>query len=72
MEEIHPLFGKKILALPSATFPTKLDVINYVRFTMESANKSYQSKAEKTEMYEQIGQKIVVIWREAYVTVSVN
>ena len=69
--ETDLLLGKKIQELPSLTFPTKLDVINYVRFKMDSSIKNYQSKAEKAEKYYEIAQNLVLIWKKAYVNVSI-
>ena len=65
----HPLFGLKKKVLPSSKFPTIQDVVNYVRFSMESKEK--QSKSEKTEIFDNVAKRIVSIWEEAYVTVSI-
>lgn len=63
----HPFFGEKIQTLPSDTFPTKLQIVNYVRHVIDSSSQNRQSKIEKTEKYDQIAEKLVSIWREAYV-----
>ena len=70
-EIFHPLYGEKKVFSPYK-FPTKLEVLNYVRFVMESSSKKYQSHAEKVEKYTQVAEKVVEIWSEAYVTVNIS
>ena len=63
----HPLFGEKRRLLSDSRFPTKLQVLNYVRFAIDSSPKKQQLHAEKIEKYQEIASELIRIWEEVYV-----
>ena len=67
-EDCHPLFGSKQEKLPDYRFPKKIEVINHVRYNLDS--KKSQNKDDKNEMLKTIATKVITIWKEAYVQVS--
>ena len=64
---LHPIFGYKSDLLVPHKFPTKLQVLNYVRHQIDSSPKKQQIHHEKVEKYREIAKEIIVIWKEAYV-----
>ena len=63
----HPLFGEKRRLLSDSTFPTKLQVLNYVRFVLDSSPKKQQLQNEKIEKYQEIASELIRIWEDVYV-----
>ena len=63
----HPLFGEKRRLLSDSRFPTKLQVLNYVRFVLDSSPKKQQLQNEKIEKYQEIASELIRIWEEVYV-----
>ena len=64
---LHPIFGSKRDRLPPHKFPTSLQVLNYVRYKIDSSPNKRQIQAEKVEKYNEIANEIINIWKEAYV-----
>ena len=64
---LHPIFGSKRDRLPPHKFPTSLQVLNYVRYKIDSSPNKRQIQAEKVEKYNEIAKEIINIWKEAYV-----
>ena len=64
-EDYHPLFGQKKEKFPEYRFPKRIDVINYVRYQLDS--KKSQIKNEKDEMLTGVATKLVSIWKSVYV-----
>ena len=67
---LHPIFGSKRVRLPPHKFPTKLEVLNYLRYKIDSSPNKRQTQAEKVEKYNEIAKEIVNIWKETYVPCS--
>ena len=65
---LHPIFGYKRDSLPKYNFPTKLQVLNYVRYKIDSSPKKHQIQSEKVEKYQEIATEVIKIWERAYVT----
>ena len=64
---LHPIFGYKSDLLLPHKFPTKLQVLNYVRYKIDSSPNKQQIQSEKLEKYSEIAREIIAIWEEAYV-----
>ena len=64
---LHPIFGSKRDRLPPHKFPTRLHVLNYLRYQIDSSPNKRQIQAEKVEKYNEIAREIINIWKEAYV-----
>ena len=64
---LHPIFGYKCDLLLPHKFPTKLQVLNYVRHKIDSSPNKQQIQHEKVEKYSEISREIIAIWEEAYV-----
>ena len=65
--QVHPLFGTKIHALSRSSLPSKLQIINIIRFKIDSTTKKHYSRKEKNKMYGEVAKEIISIWREAYI-----
>ena len=61
----HPLYGSKSHILSSSRLPSRLQVINYIRFHIDRSQKNRWKKAEKAEIFRQIASDIVSKWKEA-------
>ena len=64
---LHPIFGSKRDRLPPYKFPTRLHVLNYLRYKVDSSPNKRQTQAEKVEKYNEVAKEIITIWKEAYV-----
>ena len=65
--QVHPLFGTKIHTLSRSSLPSKLQIINFIRFKIDSTTKKQYSMKEKVRMYREVAQDLISIWREAYI-----
>ena len=63
--QIHPLLGAKIPTLSRSSLPSKLQIMNFIRFKMDS--KRILNKA-KLGIYHEVAKDLISIWREAYIT----
>ena len=63
----HPLLGEPRRFLSDSTFPTILQVLNYVRFQIDSSPKKQQLQAEKSKKYEEIASELINIWEKVYI-----
>ena len=64
---LHPIFGSKRDRLPPHKFPTKLEVLNYLRYKIDSSPNKRQTQVEKVEKYNEIAKEVIKIWEETYV-----
>ena len=69
-EENHLLLGKKIHTLSRSSLPSKLQIINFIRFKMDSSTKKQYSMKEKIVKYREVAKELVSIWSEAYIVCS--
>ena len=65
--QVHPLLGPTILTLSRSSLPSKLQIINFIRFKTDSKRNSNQEKMEK---YHEVAKDLISIWRGAYIIVS--
>ena len=65
--QVHPLLGTTIPTLSRSSLPSKLQVINFIRFKTGSKR---MKRDEKIEKYREVAKDLVSIWREAYIVVS--
>ena len=65
--QVHPLLGPTIPTLSRSSLPSKLQIINFIRFKIGSKR---MFRNEKIEMYREVAKDLVSIWREAYIVVS--
>ena len=68
--QVHPLFGTKIHTLSRSSLPSKLQIINFIRFKIDSTTKKQYSRKEKVRMYREVAKDLILIWREAYIVCS--
>ena len=68
--QVHPLFGTKIHTLSRSSLPSKLQIINFIRFKIDSTTKKQYSRKEKFRMYREVAKELISIWREAYIICS--
>ena len=68
--QLHPLLGAKIPALPRSSLPSKLQIMNFIRFKMDSSTKKQYSMKEKIVKYREVAKELVSIWSEAYIVCS--
>ena len=61
--QIHPLLGAKIPTLLRSSLPSKLQIMNFIRFKMDS-----KSMLKKEKIYHEVAKDLISIWREAYIT----
>ena len=66
-EENHLLLGKKIHTLSRSSLPSKLQIINFIRFKIDSTTKKQYSRKEKIVKYREVAKELVSIWSEAYI-----
>ena len=60
--QVHPLLGPKIDKLSRSSLPSKLQIMNFIRF------KTYRiSNKEKSRIYREVARELISIWREAYI-----
>ena len=60
--QVHPLLGTKIEKLSRSSLPSKLQIMNFIRFkTHRMSNK------EKSIVYREVAKELISIWREAYI-----
>ena len=64
--QVHPLLGPTILTLSRSSLPSKLQIINFIRFKTDSKRNSNQEKMEK---YHEVAKDLISIWRGAYIIV---
>ena len=64
---LHSIFGSKRDHLPPHKFPTKLEVLNYLRYKIDSSPNKRQIQDEKVEKYNETAKEIIKIWEETYV-----
>ena len=63
--QLHPLLGAKIPTLSRSSLPSKLQIMNFIRFkTYRVLNK------EKSRIYREVARELISIWREAYIICS--
>ena len=62
--QVHPLLGAKIPTLSRSSLPSKLQIINFIRFKMDSKR---MLKKEKFVLYREVAKDLISIWREAYI-----
>ena len=62
--QLHPLLGAKIPTLSRSSLPSKLQIINFIRFKTGSKR---MLKKEKSELYREVAKDLISIWREAYI-----
>ena len=63
--QIHPLLGAGIPTLSRSSLPSKLQIMNFIRFkTYRIPNK------EKSGIYREVAKELISIWREAYIVCS--
>ena len=63
--QVHPLLGPKIDKLSRSSLPSKLQIMNFIRF------KTYgMSNKEKSGIYREVARDLISIWREAYIVCS--
>ena len=65
--QVHPLLGTTIPTLSRSSLPSKLQIINFIRFKSGSKR---MFRNEKIEIYREVAKDVVSIWREAYIVVS--
>ena len=65
--QLHPLLGAGIPTLSRSSLPSKLQIINFIRFKIGSKR---MFRNEKIEIYREVAKDVVSIWREAYIVVS--
>ena len=65
--QAHPLFGTKIHTLSRSALPSKLQIINFIRFKIDSTTKKHYSRKEKNKMYSEVAKELISIWKEAYI-----
>ena len=65
--QVHPLFGTKIHTLSRSALPSKLQIINFIRFKIDSTTKKHYSRKEKNKMYSEVAKELISIWKEAYI-----
>ena len=65
--QVHPLLGTTIPTLSRSSLPSKLQIINFIRFKIGSKR---MFRNEKIEIYREVAKDLVSIWREAYIIVS--
>ena len=65
--QVHPLLGTTISILSRSSLPSKLQIINFIRFKSGSKR---MFRNEKIEIYREVAKDVVSIWREAYIVVS--
>ena len=68
--QVHPLFGNKIHTLSRSSLPSKLQIINFICFKIDSTTKKQYSRKEKIELYREVAKDLISIWREAYIVCS--
>ena len=66
-EENHLLLGKKIHTLSRSSLPSKLQIINFIRYKIDSTTKKQYSRKEKIVKYREVAKELVSIWSEAYI-----
>ena len=64
--QVHPLLGTTIPTLSRSSLPSKLQIINFIRFKTDSQRNSSQEKMEK---YHEVAKDLISIWKEAYIAV---
>ena len=64
--QVHPLLGTTISTLSRSSLPSKLQIINFLRFKTEPKRNSNQEKMEK---YHEVAKDLISIWRGAYIIV---
>ena len=64
--QVHPLLGTTIPTLSRSSLPSKLQIINFIRFKTDSKRNSSQEKMEK---YHEVAKDLISIWKEAYIAV---
>ena len=64
--QVHPLLGTMIPTLSRSSLPSKLQIINFIRFKTDSKR---NSREEKMEKYHEVAKDLISIWREAYIIV---
>ena len=65
--QVHPLLGTAIPTLSRSSLPSKLQIINFIRFKIDSTTKKQYSMKEKVRMYREVANDLISIWREAYI-----
>ena len=68
--QVHPLFGTKIHTLSRSSLPSKLQIINFIRFKLDSTTKKQYTNKEKYGIYREVAKDLLSIWREAYIVCS--
>ena len=68
--QLHPLLGAGIPTLSRSSLPSKLQIINFIRFKIDSTTKKQYSRKEKVRMYREVAKELISIWREAYIICS--
>ena len=67
--QIHPLLGAGIPTLSRSSLPSKLQIMNFIRFKTDS--KRILDK-EKIRIYHEVAKELISIWREAYIICSIE
>ena len=67
--QVHPLFGTKIHSLSRSSLPSKLQIINFIRFKINSTTKKQYSSKEKARIYREVAKDLISIWKAAYIIV---
>ena len=70
--QVHPLLGPKIHTLPRSSLPSKLQIMNFIRFKMDSKRRHGLSNKEKSGIYREVAKELILIWREAYIVCSIE
>ena len=65
--QVHLLLGEKIHTLSRSSLPSKLQIINFIRFKIDSTTKKQYSRKEKIVKYREVAKELVSIWSEAYI-----
>ena len=68
--QVHLLLGEKIHTLSRSSLPSKLQIINFIRFKIDSTTKKQYSRKEKIVKYCEVAKELVSIWSEAYIVCS--
>ena len=68
--QVHPLLGTTIPTLSRTSLPSKLQIINFIRFKMNSTTKKQYWRKEKFELYREVAKDLISIWRDAYIVCS--
>ena len=68
--QVHPLLGTTIPTLSRTSLPSKLQIINFIRFKMNSTTKKQYWRKEKFELYREVAKDLILIWRDAYIVCS--